>query len=254
MFQSSRIASGNCSRHSSSACSPSSASTIWKSRPSRIRRATFRMTLESSTTKQVFIVLPSLCSRLIPIPIPAASRRDRLHRDVEHTVDVENHKQLAIEPINSGRYACQSCIEIARIWFPRLIVQLEHLADTVDEQAVGFATRFDADRHRLLAGFATAESEAASHVYQCHDAAAQVQDARHFRRRKRHRGEAFRRKDILHPQDRQTEQLATDQGGHIFVETMVGFLVHAVFCHAAWTTPVCSLSAAIRPWRSNFAT
>ena len=32
------------------------------------------------------------------------------------------------------------------------------------------------------------------------------------------------------------------------------FEVMLYFCHAAWTTPVCSLSAAIRPWRSNFAT
>jgi hypothetical protein len=31
---------------------------IWKESPSRIRRATLRMTLESSTTKHVFISIP----------------------------------------------------------------------------------------------------------------------------------------------------------------------------------------------------
>ena len=41
-----------------SACSPSSASMIWKSISSRMRRAIFRTTLESSTTRQVFISRP----------------------------------------------------------------------------------------------------------------------------------------------------------------------------------------------------
>src|SRR5689334_1588465 len=108
------------------------------------------------------------------------------------------------------------------------MVQLQHLADAVDEQSVGLAARFDADCHRLLAIVAAAESETASHVYQCHDAAAQVENACYLRRRERHRGDAFRRKDVLHPQYRQAEQLAADQGGHILVETMVGFLAHAV--------------------------
>src|ERR1700728_4739174 len=60
MFQSSRIASGNPRLQTTSSFSPSSASTIWKSRPSRIRLATFRMTLESSTTRHVFILTPTL--------------------------------------------------------------------------------------------------------------------------------------------------------------------------------------------------
>src|SRR5450759_3141083 len=49
----------------SSACSPSSPSTISNSSPSRIRRATLRMTLESSTIKHVFIAHPRyLCSKV----------------------------------------------------------------------------------------------------------------------------------------------------------------------------------------------
>src|SRR5204863_1529088 len=55
MFQSSSTASGMRPRQASSACSPASASEISNSSPSRIRRATLRMTLESSTTRQVFI-------------------------------------------------------------------------------------------------------------------------------------------------------------------------------------------------------
>src|SRR5471030_1246674 len=62
MFQSSRIASGSPRLQTSSAFSPSSASEILKSRPSRIRLATFRMTLESSTTRHVFILASASCS------------------------------------------------------------------------------------------------------------------------------------------------------------------------------------------------
>src|SRR5262245_56108404 len=142
MFQSSRIASGSCLRQASSACSPSSASTIWKSSPSRILRATLRMTLESSTTKQVFIAQPHFVHAYFPFrQHPTASRRSRLHCDVEHSVDIEHHQKLSFEPIDSGRYASQAWVEVGRIWLARHIVQLEHLADAVDQQAVGFPPR-----------------------------------------------------------------------------------------------------------------
>src|SRR6476660_521022 len=113
MFQSSRIASGNCLRQASSACSPSSASTIWNSSPSRMRRATLRMTLESSTTKQVFIVslfvfAPEFHSRFLR----TASCCGRLLHDVEHTINIEHHQQLPIESVDAGRYARQARIEI----------------------------------------------------------------------------------------------------------------------------------------------
>src|SRR5262249_6704314 len=48
MFQSSRIASGILARHASIAFCPSAASAIAKESPSRMRRATMRMTFESS--------------------------------------------------------------------------------------------------------------------------------------------------------------------------------------------------------------
>src|SRR5690349_12164597 len=55
---SSSTASGNLYSQILSACAPSSASEISKSSRSRMRLATLRMTLESSTTRQVFMTTP----------------------------------------------------------------------------------------------------------------------------------------------------------------------------------------------------
>src|SRR5215475_11279115 len=159
MFQSSRIASGNCFRQASSACSPSSASTIWKSSPSRMRRATLRMTLESSTTKQVFIVQPHCVRAQFPFH-QTASRRGRLHFDVEHAVDIENHQKLSIEPVDTGRHARQPWIEVRRVWLARHVVELEDLANTVDQQSVRLTARLNADRHgRSVFVFARAQAK-----------------------------------------------------------------------------------------------
>src|SRR5215475_3821229 len=147
MFQSSSTASGIWLRQTSSACSPSSASTIWNSSPSRMRRATLRMTLESSTTKQVFIVQPRCVRAQFPFH-QTASRRGRRHFDVEHSVDIENHQKLSIEPVDTGRNARQPWIEVRRIWLAGHVVELEDLANTVDQQSVGFAARLHADGHR----------------------------------------------------------------------------------------------------------
>src|SRR4029077_7528406 len=98
MFQSSRIASGNCFLQASSACSPSSASTIWNSSPSRIRRATLRITLESSTTKHVFIAHPRYFrSKVQTFLFHTHSCRDRTSADVENAVDIDDDKQLSIQ-------------------------------------------------------------------------------------------------------------------------------------------------------------
>src|SRR3974377_1087763 len=86
MFQSSRIASGSLRRHAFSACSPSSASSICNSSPSRMRRATLRMTLESSTTKQVRIDYSSY---------PLYCGRGGF--DLQHAVHVAYHKQMTVE-------------------------------------------------------------------------------------------------------------------------------------------------------------
>src|SRR5258708_13167462 len=102
MFQSSRIASGKARLQTSSAFSPSSASMIWKSRPSRMRRATLRMTLESSTTRHVLISASNSSSRrehfrsrFLAAVIPLG----RLHvvRHFENTIDIEDDHELAVE-------------------------------------------------------------------------------------------------------------------------------------------------------------
>src|SRR5580704_1835952 len=154
MFQSSRTASGMPLRQASSACSPSSASTIWKSSRSRIRRATLRMTLESSTTKQVFISA-SLVRRIPACSFPSAapltgarnSSRLRARSDIEHPVDVEHHQQPVIEPVYAGRYAGKPRIEVDGIVLALARLQPHHLSDRIDQQAVGFALMLDADRH-----------------------------------------------------------------------------------------------------------
>src|SRR5580692_11038519 len=115
MFQSSRMASGNCRLQVSMASSPFSASVIWKSSPSRIRRATLRMTLESSTTKQVFIM-------------------SSLHASRAHPVDVENDQEVPLEPVHARGDAAEIAIEIDRVGLALVVGQLEHFADRVDEK------------------------------------------------------------------------------------------------------------------------
>src|ERR1700716_4065286 len=104
MFQSSRIASGSPRLQTSSAFSPSSASMIWKSRPSRMRLATLRMTLESSTTRHVFIlasasspegdfyITTQVCGVLPPVLC-----RQQVRHDFEDAIDVEDDHELAVE-------------------------------------------------------------------------------------------------------------------------------------------------------------
>src|SRR2546423_7279558 len=98
MFQSSNTASGILLRQLSSACSPSSASAISNSSPSRIRRATFRMTLESSTTRQVFITTSLFRFRLTVkysqqfFPLHCSCRLSA-HSNIENTLDVENDQK-----------------------------------------------------------------------------------------------------------------------------------------------------------------
>src|SRR5215467_13087762 len=117
MFQSSSTASGIWLRQTSSACSPSSASVISNSSPSRMRRATLRMTLESSTTKQLFIatsllsILTYRASRRARFEL-AASRGQSLGAHVEHAIDVENNEQLSIQTMDTCRHARKTNVEV----------------------------------------------------------------------------------------------------------------------------------------------
>src|SRR5260370_30242005 len=108
MFQSSRIASGRLRLHTSSGFSPSSASTIWKSRPSRICRAIFRTTLESSTTRHVRI-------ERSPYLLRFASRLggDRgFGCDFEHAIDVEDDHELSVEAMETAGELGQTGVEV----------------------------------------------------------------------------------------------------------------------------------------------
>src|SRR3981189_2420912 len=109
MFQSSRTASGMARLQTSSAFSPSSASTIWKSRPSRIRRATFRMTLESSTTRHVLIFGLCFYSPKGTFPFQFLSTlslrflcRHQIRHDFEDAIDVEDDHELAVETVDAA--------------------------------------------------------------------------------------------------------------------------------------------------------
>src|SRR5215471_14841007 len=109
MFQSSSTASGSWRLQCSSAFSPSSASMIWKSRPSRIRRATLRMTLESSTTRHVLILRPLASSSSLTGRSQSTSNLlryalCRLHfrREFEDAIDVEDDHELAVEAVDAA--------------------------------------------------------------------------------------------------------------------------------------------------------
>src|SRR6185295_6448108 len=108
MFQSSKTASGSWRLQASSALAPSSASMIWKSRPSRIRRATLRMTLESSTTRHVLIFGLYFHSPkgTFPIWLFCASLfflcRHQIRHDFEDAIDVEYDHELTIEAVDAA--------------------------------------------------------------------------------------------------------------------------------------------------------
>src|SRR5438105_10170481 len=143
MFQSSRTASGMASLQDASACSPSSASVIWKSMSSRMRRAIFRTTLESSTTRQVFIFRPPCLSSVTLRGLFSARFRERDR--------CRGHHELAVETVNAAGQLGHAGIEIDRVFLAAVIVEFQDLADLVDQQAVGLAAQIDADRHRRLA-------------------------------------------------------------------------------------------------------
>src|SRR5262245_19863133 len=242
MFQSSSTASGSRFWHALSASSPSSASEISKSSPSRMRRATLRITLESSTTRHVFMTHRPLLSRrartspslshlehaafatgsrsILRMSSPAnhfagtwlhslahvlvgepyrlrrdmccGLRRHRLADAVEDAIDVEHHQQLLLQPVHARRHTGEMRIEVDWTWLARVLGELEHLADRVDEEAVGFSVKLDADRHCRFLGRALAQPEPAMHVDRGDDAAAQVEHARDLGRSERHARHAFR--------------------------------------------------------------
>src|SRR5882724_541280 len=276
MFQSSRIASGNPRLQTSSAFSPSSASTIWKSRPSRMRRATFRMTLESSTTRHVLISASasrspegdvSIATHVYAVAVSPILRREQVRHDFEDAIDIEDDHELTIEAMHAARELRHAGVEVDGVFLAAVVGELEHLADLIDQKPVGFAAQIDAHRHRRPAIVVFRQAQASAHVDHGDDATAQIENARNLAQRERHAGETLRHEDVLHARDRQAKQLAADHGGDVFDNGAFGGfglaghagLFHAVrlnFAHAAarFISAVCSFSAAIKPGRSNLAT
>src|SRR5947209_11656807 len=156
MFQSSRTASGMARLQTSRAFSPSSASTIWKSRPSRMRRATLRMTLESSTTRHVLISASNSSDPLSGISVAtrfalfAALGRLHLRGHFQDTINIEHHHELAVETMDTAGELGHARVEIDRIFLAAVVLQAQHFADLIDQKAVGLAAQVDADRHRRL--------------------------------------------------------------------------------------------------------
>src|SRR5438067_10948428 len=158
MFQSSSTASGSFRWQISSAFEPSSASVTSNSRPSRIRRAILRTTLESSTTKHVFILVLRLrCFRGL---------RSHLHFsfEFEDAIDVEDDHELAVEAMDAAGELGHAGIEVDGVFLAAVVAQFEHLADLVDQKTVGLAAQVDADRHRRLAVVGLRQAEASAHV------------------------------------------------------------------------------------------
>src|SRR5215469_4861858 len=154
MFQSSSTASGILRLQASNAFSPSSASMIWKSSPSRIRRATFRMTLESSTTRHVLMTAshfqPPRGIFAFQLCV-AASCRLCIRREFEHAIDIEDDHELAVETVDAAGELGHAGIEVDGVLFLAVLGKPQHLADLIDQEAIGFTAEVDANRHRRLA-------------------------------------------------------------------------------------------------------
>src|SRR6476469_6955889 len=184
MFQSSKIASGIARLQTTSASTPSSASTTAKPSPSRIRRAILRTMLESSTMRHVFIsrILLS-CERRMPMWLRCEVC---LRHDFEHAIDVEDDHELAVETVNTAGELGHAGVEIDGVFLAAIVMEFQDLADLVDQEAVGLAARIDADRHRRLAVVVLGQPEPGAHVDHGDDAAAQIEYAGDLGRRQRH--------------------------------------------------------------------
>src|SRR3954466_1214861 len=143
MFQSSRITSGMLAAQASRAALPSSASLTLMPRSSMIRRATFRITAESSTTRQVIS-----CGAFM---IVSSSRLGAGGREAQERVHVEDHQEAPVEAVDAGGEVAEAGIQVDRHRLAAVGPELEHLADTVDHEREGLAGLLQADRH-LRAG------------------------------------------------------------------------------------------------------
>ena len=90
----------------------------------------------------------------------------------------------------------------------------DHIADRIHEEGVGLAPAFHRHAHAAAAGLGLGQGQVPAHVDHRDDAAAQVDQAAHFRRPARHGGDLVGDQDVLNPGHRHAEQLAGDGEGH----------------------------------------
>src|SRR5581483_3739272 len=179
MFQSSRTASGIDLRHWSSASRPFSASADEKLSSSRMRRATFRITALSSTTRQCFMRSSSAAW---------AFNRSDGHAElieIEHLLHIEHHHEIALESVHAGTDMRPAPIEIDGICLIGGSFQMQHIAGTVGNETVKLAPLLHADRDRRRAVLAWREAEPPAEIDRRDDAAAQVEEPGDLRRRER---------------------------------------------------------------------
>src|SRR5260221_4063798 len=262
IFQSSSMASGICRKQAAMASWPSAASSMANSSSSRIRRATFRTTRESSTMRQDFMTSLSA----IHVIGHGSSGRFRAGRDIKQARDIEHHQQRAVEPVDAGRDFTPARIEGRRIALEIRRREAEDLADGIDHQAVELAAMIDDHAHARLAGDlflrALGQAETGADVDRGDDPAAQVKRAGDLGRRQRHAGDALRCQDVAHLEHRDAEELATDHHGDEITGFAPGARLAAarigdgiIVVHAA---PLCWLSVSesvvSSASRSNLAT
>src|SRR5438552_13555421 len=166
IFQSRRMASGIPWPQRSSASIPSPASETLNASSSRMRRAILRTTPESSTTRQVFIVVTPFVATA-----RKASGSERGGNACECPLDVEDEKQLAGHAVDAGEYPDPASIDIDRARFEFRRIKAQDLADFVDDEAEGLAFELDSGGH-VDPPFGRRQAEKAVHVDHRHDAAA----------------------------------------------------------------------------------
>jgi len=72
--------------------------------------------------------------------------RQHVGHDFEDAIDVEDDHELAVEAMHAAGEPGHAGIEVDGVLLAAVVGQLEHLADLVDQQAIGFAAQIDADR------------------------------------------------------------------------------------------------------------
>ena len=179
-----------------------------------MRRATLRITAESSTTRQCFIgKTPDRMMR------HAAGLR---HRGSQDRVDVEDDEQPVLEAVDAARERGPALVEIHRVRLVARRGELHHLADVVDEEAEGFAAVLEADRHLAPAALAASGSPSRRRRQM-----AVTTRPRRFRSPTISGGasgtgvSASGDEDVVHPVDRQAEQLVGDRHGDVFARLEV---------------------------------